>query len=84
MSQQLPQYVKGVEYFSLTSCLKHFRQTVEEDTGQPIEKLDFNAALFLDDVAKFLGLSPQKRREMLGKSAASFVETVKDGHAKPS
>ncbi len=83
MAQQVQHYVKGVEYFSLTTCLKHFRQTVEKETGKSIEELDFNAALFLDDVAKFIGLAPDKRRELLGNAAASFVDSVKDGKVKP-
>ena len=83
MSFEVPHHVKGLEYFSLTACLKHFRQTVERDTGAPIQTLEVNAALFLDDVAKFVGLSDEKRRELLGKSAASFVDSVQDEHARP-
>ena len=48
---QYPQHVKGVEYFSLTAALKHFRQEVEKGTGAPIQTLEMNAALLLDDIA---------------------------------
>ena len=73
---QYPQHVKGVEYFSLTAALKHFRQEVEKGTGAPIQTLEMNAALLLDDIAKFIGLSEDRRREVLGKSAAAFVSSV--------
>ncbi|NTU61956.1 MAG: hypothetical protein HGB05_00820 [Chloroflexi bacterium] len=73
---QYPQHVKGVEYFSLTTALKHFRQQVESGTGAPIQNIEINAALLLDDVCMFIGLSEEKRREVLGKSAASFVASV--------
>jgi hypothetical protein len=73
-----PQHVKGVEYFSLTAALKHFRQQVETGTLTPIQNIEINAALFLDDVCKFIGLSDEKRREVLGKHAAAFVSSVEN------
>ncbi len=73
---QLPQWIKGVEYFSLTAALKHFRQEVEKGTGAQIQTIEVNAALFLDDVCKFVGLSDEKRRDVLGKSASVFVSSV--------
>jgi len=79
---QYPQHVKGVEYFSLTAALKHFRQQVESGTGAKIQNLDINAALLLDDVCKFIGLSDDRRREVLGKSAASFVASVESEPVK--
>jgi hypothetical protein len=75
---QYPQHVKGVEYFSLTAALKHFRQQVESGTGAPIQNVEINAALLLDDVCKFIGLSEDRRREVLGKSAAAFVSSVEN------
>lgn len=81
---QYPQHVKGVEYFSLTAALKHFRQEVEKGTGAPIQTLEMNAALLLDDIAKFIGLSEDRRREVLGKSAAAFVSSVEDEPIKPN
>ncbi len=71
-----PQHIRGVEYFSLTAALKHFRQHVEQSTGTPIQNIEINAALFLDDVCKFVGLSDEKRRDVLGKSASVFVSSV--------
>ena len=81
---QYPQHIKGVEYFSLTAALKHFRQEVEKGTGAPIQTLEMNAALLLDDIARFIGLSEERRREVLGKSAAAFVSSVEDEPIKPN
>ncbi len=71
-----PQHIKGVEYFSLTAALKHFRQQVEQSTGTPVQNIEINAALFLDDVCRFIGLSDEKRREVLGRQAAAFVSSM--------
>jgi hypothetical protein len=60
---QYPQHIKGIEYFSLTAVLKHFRQQIESGTGAPIQNIEINAALLLDDVCKFIGLSEDRRRE---------------------
>ncbi len=49
---QYPQHIRGVEYFSLTTALKHFRQEVEKGTGAQIQTVEINAALFLDDVCQ--------------------------------
>ncbi len=70
--------VRGVEYFSLTAALKHFRQEVEKGAGTPIQKIEINAALFLDDMMKWIGLNEDKRKEVLGKSAASFVASIEN------
>jgi hypothetical protein len=75
---QYPQHIKGVEYFSLTAALKHFRQQIETGTGAPIQSIEINAALLLADVCTFIGLSDERRREVLGKSAAAFVSSVED------
>ncbi len=76
--------VKGVEYFSLTAALKHFRQEVEKGTGAPIQTLEMNAALLLNDIAKYIGLSEERRAEVLGKSAAAFISSVESEPINPS
>jgi hypothetical protein len=81
---QYPQHIKGVEYFSLTAALKHFRQQVESGTGAPIQTIEINAALLLDDVCKFIGLSEERRREVLGKRAVAFVSSVENEPIKPT
>jgi hypothetical protein len=80
----LPRFVKGVEYFSMTKCLKHFRETVEKEAGTPIQTLDMNLALILSDICRWVGLSEEKRREVLGKSAATFVSSVENEPIKPN
>ena len=81
--QQYPQFVKGVEYFSLTAALKHFRQNAEKDNGTPIQNFEINAALFLSEICRWIGLSDDKRREVLGDSAAAFVSSMGDVPIKP-
>ena len=76
--------VKGVEYFSLTAALKHFRQEVEKGTGAQIQSIEVNAALLLDDICKWIGLPEERRREILGTSAAVFVFSVEDEPIKPN
>jgi hypothetical protein len=74
--------VKGVEYFSLTAALKHFRQEVEKGMDEKIQNADVNAALLLSDVCRFIGLSDEKRREVLGKSAAAWVDSLESEPVK--
>jgi hypothetical protein len=81
---QYPRHIKGIEYFSRTAALKHFRQQVESGTGAPSQNIEINAALLRDDVCKFIGLSDERRREVLGKSAAAFVSSVENEPIKPS
>ncbi len=81
---QVPQHVKGVEYFSLTASLKHFRQTVEKESGAQIQTLEMNLALVLSDICRWIGLSDERRAEVLGKSANTFVSTVEAEPIKPN
>lgn len=78
---QVPSVVKGVEYFSMTSCLKHFRELYERAAGTSIDKVQVNAAEFLDDVAAQIGLSEARRDEVLGRSAR-HVRAVQNDHAR--
>lgn len=73
---QYPQHVKGVEYFSLGDALRHFKQTVEKETGQPIYLLEVNACEFLDDIMKWIGLGENKRKEVLGRNATTYLVTI--------
>jgi hypothetical protein len=79
-----PQHIRGIEYFSLTAALKHFRQQVEQSTGTPIQNIEINAALLLSDVCTFIGLSDEKRRDVLGKSASVFVSSVENEPNTPN
>ena len=76
--------VKGLEYFSLSAALLHFRQEVEKGTGAPIQNVEVNACLFLDDIMKWIGMSEAKRAEVLGKSASVFVASVECEAIKPA
>jgi hypothetical protein len=68
--------VKGVEYFSLTAALRHFREELEKGTGAKVQEVDVNAALLLSDICRWIGLSEEKRREVLGKSASVWVSSL--------
>ncbi len=81
---QPSQFVKGVEYFSLTAALKHFRQEVEKGSGEPIQKIEINAALLISDICRWIGLSEERRSEVLGKSATAFVESIESEPIKPN
>lgn len=72
----LPQHVRGVEYFSLTAALKNFREEVERGTGSPVQTVEMNMALILSDVCRWIGLSDERRREVLGKTASAFVDSI--------
>ncbi len=81
---QYPQHIKGVEYFSMTKCLKHFRETVEKETGAPIQTIEMNLALILSDICRWVGLSEERRAEVLGKSATAFVASIESESIKPN
>ena len=73
----LGRYIKGVEYASMTSLLQDFRRQLEHDSGGPIQELDpVNAAMLINDLCVFLGLSDQNRRQILGARAAMFVDAT--------
>ena len=82
--QQYPQYVKGIEYRSLTSCMRHFRELFEKNTNTQIQEANVNAAVFLADVVVFLGLSDARVRDVLGESAYKLVEMIEDARIKAS
>ncbi len=67
--------VKGIQYDTLSNLLTHFRQQVEKEAG-PIQNFDLNGALFLSDLCTFIGFSDNLRDQVLGKSAASWIQSV--------
>ena len=74
---QFGRYIKGVEYASMTALLQDFRRQLEHDSGGPIQELDqMNAAMLINDLCVFLGLSDQNRRKILGAPAAMFVDAT--------
>ena len=89
MSIQLDNSVNGVQprgekvqAMSLTTILKEFRMMVEGETGVKIEKMEVNAAVWLDDIARFIGLGDKRRREVMGITASRFVDDVNNGRVR--
>jgi hypothetical protein len=74
----IPRWVKGVEYSTVSTLLADFRRYIEKDAGEPVERLEVNGAMFLDDLCKFLGLEEPLRQKVLGRSAANFIKTELD------
>ena len=63
-----------IQYRSMSDLLKSFRQYLEREAGTPVERLDANAALFLNDLCNFLELGEAQRQKVLGRSAVTFIE----------
>jgi|WetSurMetagenome_2_1015567.scaffolds.fasta_scaffold1946478_1 hypothetical protein len=82
MTPKYPQYIKAVEYQSMTACLMHFRQLFEKYTNTPIQEANVNAAVFLADMAVFIGLSNERVRDVMGESAYKFVEMVENARVR--
>lgn len=68
--------VKLVEVKSLTALLVDFRQQLERESGGSINRLDANAAELLSDLCRFLSLSDQNRRKVLGVNGARYLDMV--------
>ncbi len=67
---------KGVEFFSLSAALAEFRRCLERESGEPVQNLEVNAALLLNDLCRFLTLGDKQRRQVLGQPATAYVEEV--------
>jgi len=75
---QMERWVKGVEYVTMSTLLADFRRYIEREAGTPMERLEINGALLLNDLCSFLGMDESLRRKVLGRSAAAFVEATLD------
>jgi hypothetical protein len=75
---ELPKYIRGVEFFSLSAALTEFRRCLERESGIPIQDMELNAALILNDLCLFLHLGEKQRQQVLGQSAAKFIEMMLD------
>jgi hypothetical protein len=71
-----PRYIKSVEYASMTSLLQDFRRQLEHASGGPINDLNANAAEIISDLCRFLGLSEQNRRKVLGTNGAQHTDLL--------
>lgn len=67
---------KLVEVKSLTALLADFRQQLERESGASINRLDANTAELLSDLCRFLGLSDQNRRKVLGANGTRHVDII--------
>ncbi len=63
-----------IQYKSMSDLLKSFRQYLEREADTPVERLEANAALFLNDLCNFLELGEPQRQKVLGRSAVAFIE----------
>ena len=75
---QVERWVKGVEYVTMSTLMADFRRYVEREAGAPVERIELNGALLLNDLCSFLGMDESLRRKVLGRSAAAFVEATLD------
>lgn len=73
--------VKLVEVKSMTTLLADFRQQLERESGGTINCLEANTAELLSDLCRFLGLSDQNRRKVLGMNGARHVDVIE--HTPP-
>lgn len=72
-AQRLPHPNSSVPVFLLSEALRQFRHRIEQESGEPIEGIEVNAALFLSDFCRFLKLGHQQQHHVLGGQAADFV-----------
>ena len=69
----------GLQYATMSHLLLDFRRYIEREAGQPIERIELNGALWMNDLCRFLRLGEGQRERVLGKSAVSYVERTLDG-----
>jgi hypothetical protein len=72
----LPRMI-AVSPVGMAARLGDLRREFEQDGDWP-ETMEVNAALFLSDVCRVLGLSDAERRKVLGVDAAAYVATEED------
>ena len=76
--------VKLVEVKSMTTLLTDFRQQLERENGGTINRLEANTAELLSDLCRFLGLSDQNRRKVLGTNGTRHVDMIEHTPAVPT
>ena len=81
----LQHWVRGIEHESMVNLLVDFRRRLErENDGKPLYAAETNAAYFLYDLSNYLGLDPEQRAQVLGKSAAHVEATLEQCYKLPS
>ncbi len=68
----------SLQYSTVSDLLRDFRRYIEREAGVPVERIELNGALLLDDLCRFLRLGEQQRQKVLGRSAAAFVDATLD------
>ena len=66
-----------VQIFNLSDELAKFRAQLEREAGLPLQEIELNAALLLDDLIAFLEFGEAQRAKILGQ-AIEFVECFKE------
>ncbi len=67
---------KLVKVESLTTLLTNFRQQLERENGNTINRIDANVAELLSDLCRYLELSDSNRRKVIGANGARHVDFV--------
>lgn len=65
---------KLVKVESLTTLLTNFRQQLERENGNTINRIDANVAELLSDLCHYLELSDSNRRKVIGANGARHVD----------
>jgi len=68
----------SLHYSTVSDLLRDFRKFLERDAAVPVERIELNGALLLNDLCQFLKLGEQQRQKVLGRSAAVYVDTLLD------
>jgi hypothetical protein len=71
-------YVKSVHYASMTLLLRDFIRELEHQHGGPVSTINVNAAEIISDFCRYLELSDENRRRVLGVDGAQHVALVEN------
>jgi hypothetical protein len=78
-STSVARSIAGIEYKNVAFLLADFRRYIEREADVPIERIELNGALLLNDLCRFFRLQEGERQRVLGHAAAAYVEQVLDG-----
>ena len=68
-TQPTIEFASPLASHKLVATLSTFREQLERDSGEPLQHLELNVALLLDDLCRFLQMNDQQRQQVLGQSA---------------
>lgn len=69
-------YESPLEEHRLTATLVDFRHKLEVESEETVGHLELNAAMLLDDLCRFIGLTKEQRAQVLGKTATSMAHLL--------